>query len=243
VTFDDVRRDWTALGEQDPFWAVYVAPGRQGGRWDIDEFFATGRREVDASLQHLHSLGVVTGTDRALDFGAGVGRLSNALAEHFTSVVGVDVSPTMLDQARRYDRSSGRVTYHLNARPDLGDFEDASVDLVYSSLVLQHLPRDLATGYLREMIRVLRPGGAAVVQVVTGPTASLKGWIARYAPFRVVAWGQQRLLRYPAPMRMTPMPPAVVSAALAGTGARVLDAQPDHSYGGHWKCVRYFLAR
>ena len=243
MTFDDVRRDWTALGDADPLWAVFVAPGRQGGRWDVEEFLATGRAEVDQSLQHRASLGVVTGTGRALDFGAGVGRLSQALAAHFSSVVAVDVSPTMLEQARRLDRSDGRVDFRLNEKPDLSDFDDASVDLVYTSLVLQHLPRDLAVGYLRELVRLLRPGGAAVVQVVTGPTRSLKGWVARYAPFRLVAWGQKRLLGYPAPMRMTPMPPELVTATLAGTGARVVDAQPDDSYGGHWKCVRYYVAK
>jgi hypothetical protein len=35
----------------------------------------------------------------------------------------------------------------------------------------------------------------------------------------------------------------VLAATVSGTGARILDAQPDLSYGGHWKCVRYFLAR
>jgi SAM-dependent methyltransferase len=243
VTFDDVRRDWTELGEQDPLWAVYVAPGTRGGRWDVEEFFATGRAEVDQSLQHLTSLGLVTGTTDALDFGAGVGRLSNALAAHFDRVTGVDVSPTMLEQARRLDRSQGRITFHLNDKPHLGDFADESVDLVYSSLVLQHLPRDLAETYLREFVRLLRPGGVAVVQVVSAPTRSLKGLIARYAPFPLVAWGQKRLLGYPAPMRMTPMPPATVEAVLRGTGARIVDAVPDPSYGGHWKCVRYYLSR
>lgn len=243
MTFDEVRRDWTELGEQDPLWAVFVAPGTRGGRWDVEEFFATGRAEVDLSLQHLRQLGVSVGTAGALDFGAGVGRLSNALAEHFDTVIGVDVSPTMLEQARRLDRSGGRIDFHLNDKPDLSEFPDASVDLVYSSLVLQHLPKDLAAGYLRELVRLLRPGGAAVVQVVSGPTASLKGWIARYAPFPLVAWGQKKLLGYPAPMRMTPMPRATVEQVLRGTGIRVLDAVPDPSYGGHWKCVRYYLAR
>lgn len=243
MAFEEVRRDWTRLGEHDPLWAVYVTPGTRGGRWDVEEFFATGRTEVARSLEHLASLGLGTRRTKALDFGAGVGRLSAALAEHFDHVVGVDVSPTMLDEARRLDRSEGKVEFVLNDAVDLSFVPDAEVDLVYSSLVLQHLPRELAYGYLREFLRVLRPDGAAVIQVVSRPNMSIKGLIARLAPFRLIAWGQTRLLRYPAPMRMTLMPPKAVRRALEGTGAVVVDAVRDDSYGSHWECVRYYLSR
>jgi SAM-dependent methyltransferase len=243
VAFDEVRRDWTQLGKEDPLWAVYVAPGTRGQRWDVDEFFATGRREVERSLAHLAPLGLTPGRARALDFGAGVGRLSAALADHFDHVLGVDVSPTMLDEARRLDRSAGRVEFVLNDATDLSFVADGSVDLVYSSLVLQHLPADLARGYLREFLRVLRPDGVAVVQVLSRPVMSLKGLLFRYAPFPLVAWGQTHLLGYPAPMRMTPMSPKKMAAALEGTGTRVVDAVRDVSYGGHWESLRYYLVR
>ena len=36
------RQDWEHLAETDPLWAVLTHPGRKGGRWDVDEFFATG---------------------------------------------------------------------------------------------------------------------------------------------------------------------------------------------------------
>lgn len=242
-SFEQVRRDWTQLGEADPLWAVYVAPGTRGKRWDVDAFFATGRSEVTASLAHLTALGLHPGRARALDFGAGVGRLSAALAEHFASVLAVDVSATMLDEARRLDRSEGRVEFVLNEAPELSFVPDGSVDLVYSSLVLQHLPPGLAHDYLAEFVRVLRPDGVAIVQVLSRPRPTLKGLLFRFAPFPLVAWGQTRVLRYPAPMRMTPMSPKAMQAALAGTGATVVDAVPDRSYGGHWESLRYYLVR
>ncbi|RCV47080.1 methyltransferase domain-containing protein, partial [Marinitenerispora sediminis] len=57
----------------------------------------------------------------------------------------------------------GRIEFRLHDAPDLGAFEDASFDLVYTDLVLQHLPPALARGYLAEFTRVVRPGGALVV--------------------------------------------------------------------------------
>ena len=71
-----------------------------------------------------------------------------------------------------------------------------------SSLVLQHLPAELAAGYLGEMVRVCRPGGAVVVQVASRTDWSPKGILFRFAPRPLLRFAQQRLLRYPAPMDM-----------------------------------------
>ena len=48
--------------------------------WDPDEFFAYGRAEIDDVLVRLADLGLRRGNRRALDFGCGVGRLTQALA-------------------------------------------------------------------------------------------------------------------------------------------------------------------
>jgi SAM-dependent methyltransferase len=237
----ELRADWTRLGAADPLWAVYVAPGTRRGRWDLEEFFATGRREVAAAFAEMRRLGLRPGARRALDFGCGVGRLSAALAERFDEVIGVDIAPTMLAEARRLDRSGGRCRFVLNGAPDLAFLETGSVDLVYSSLVLQHLTPELARGYVAEFVRVLAPGGVAVFQVASRPTLSVKGTLFRLAPWPLLRWAQRRVLRYPAPMRMQAMSGADVAAALAGTGARVVGTVPDPSYGGHWRYVRYFV--
>lgn len=241
VDVEDLRRSWSRLALADPLWAVYVAPGRRHGRWDTAEFLATGAAEVARSFQRLDELGVTVVPGTALDFGCGVGRLSNALAERFEHVLAVDVAEPMLERARSLDRSGGRITWLHNAAPDLALLPDRSVDLVYSSLVLQHLPRPLATAYLREFVRVLRPGGLAVVQVASRPTASVRGLAFRVLPPAVVGWLQRVVLRYPAPMLMAALDAAGVARAVAGTGAEVLDVTSDETYGGHWEYERVVL--
>jgi SAM-dependent methyltransferase len=242
VSLDQLQDDWSRLGQEDPLWAVYVAPGTRGGKWDVEAFFKLGQQEVDGALAELEGLGLHPGRRRALDFGCGVGRLSQALAGHVDQVIGLDIAPSMLAKARELDRSGGRVQFVLNQKTDLSDVETASIDILYSSLVLQHMPPEMAYGYLREFVRVLAPGGVAIFQVASRPTRSIKGLMFGLAPWPLLRWAQRRLLRYPAPMRMSRMTVDDVSSGIAGTGAWLAAAVDDDSYGGHWHYTRYYVA-
>jgi ubiquinone/menaquinone biosynthesis C-methylase UbiE len=243
VSFDKVRRDWTRLGEEDPLWAVSVAPDKRGGRWDAEEFLETGRAEITAAREWLDRLGLPTHWDRVLDFGCGAGRLSQALAEHAGAVTGVDVSPPMLEQARRLDRTGGRCEFVLNDSTDLARFPDRHFDLIYSALVLQHLPAGVIEGYLKEFARVLRPDGVALLQITTSPLWTFKGMVWRFVPGAVVRLAQRVVLRYPAPMRMTAMAPAGVAAVLAAHGAEVIDTRTEDDRSAHWRSTRYVVRR
>ena len=46
MSLDRHQQDWDRLAEVDALWAVLTVPGRKGGRWDVDEFFATGEAEI-----------------------------------------------------------------------------------------------------------------------------------------------------------------------------------------------------
>ncbi len=146
-------------------WAVLTTDGKEHGRWSAEEFFATGRAEIEMILAGAAQRSVTIRRGVVLDFGCGVGRLSQALADHFARVDGVDIAPSMLVAARRLDHHPGRVFYHLNAEPHLRLFTDATFDFVYSTLVLQHMAPESAKGYIAEFCRLLRSGGVAVFQL------------------------------------------------------------------------------
>jgi SAM-dependent methyltransferase len=165
VQFPALRRHWERLGRRDPYWAVLTDPRKQGGRWDIDEFFGSGVVEIDDVLQRAARLGFADLRRRALDFGCGVGRLTQAMARHFERCDGVDISESMLRAARQHNRWPNRCHYHLNPSSDLGLFADESFDFVYSTLVLQHMEPQYSTGYMREFLRVLAPDGLLVFQI------------------------------------------------------------------------------
>jgi len=101
----------------------------------------------------------------ALDFGCGVGRLTQALCQYFERCIGVDIAGSMIKLAWKYNRFGDRCHYLVNDVGDLRMFEDGHFDFIYSNIVLQHIPSEYSTHYIREFVRLLSPGGMAVFQM------------------------------------------------------------------------------
>jgi SAM-dependent methyltransferase len=221
------KRDWEELAAEDPLWAVLTDPSRRAGGWDVDEFLRTGEEEIRDLLRRASELGVPEAFGRALDFGCGAGRLTRALAARFGEGIGVDISEAMVAEARRINADCEGCTFLVNDSPDLRRFGDASFDLVYSTLVLQHLPgRRLVAGYLAEFVRVLRPGGVAVFQLPSslGLLHRLQAGRRLYALLRSVGISERFLLRRTplTPMRMLAAPEDWVRGVVVAAGGSVV---------------------
>jgi len=171
VDLDELQRHWNEWGRRDPYWAIISRPDRRGNQWDLDEFFRTGVDEIAGVRQWLQDLDVEVRPGRALDFGCGVGRLTQALAPWFAQCDGVDIAPSIIERARELNRFGERCTYHVNERDDLTLFADGSFDLIYSDIVLQHIAPEYSANYVREFTRLLAPGGVAVFQLPSHPLA------------------------------------------------------------------------
>jgi 2-polyprenyl-3-methyl-5-hydroxy-6-metoxy-1,4-benzoquinol methylase len=159
-------KNWAELGETDPMWAILSADDKRGGKWNQQEFFATGREEIGQSLKDIQDAGVTVHRGAALDFGCGLGRLSQALAEHFQRVDGVDVSSSMVRQARQFNTHAEKVEYHVNCKTDLSLFPGNRFDFIYSHLVLQHIPTRHQLLYIAEFMQLLKAGGVAYFQTI-----------------------------------------------------------------------------
>lgn len=162
MDLDKINKNWTALGSADPMWAILADPAKKGNRWASDEFFETGRQEINTILARLEAAGVSVSFGRALDFGCGIGRLTQALAERFELVDGVDISNSMILQAKNGNRFPDRALYHLNTRDDLSLFPSNQYDFICTLICLQHMPKSLQGKYLDEFVRLLKPGGGVL---------------------------------------------------------------------------------
>lgn len=235
------------LGEQDPYWAIITAAGKDNNRWDVEEFFSTGVAEIDAAMAYVSRVFPLARRERALDFGCGAGRLTQALARHFESVSGVDISPPMIalankHLANKHDVSPGRVEYRLNDRPDLKAFPGGHFDFIYSNITLQHMRPSLARAYMAELVRVLAPGGFLLFQLPTHFRRQ-SGWRKKRALqilYSEFWWLFRRPHRY---LEMHGTPRARVEEILAAAGGRVLDVQPNENAGEDWHSVSYLVTR
>ena len=213
------QKDWEELGDLDPMWAVASRPGMENNRWDPEEFYATGRRIVEAQRNNLREAGCPDHYDRVLDFGCGLGRLSYAWAPHAGEVVGVDIARPMVEKATAAGRATNCQFQH-NPDADLRLFPDASFDLVVSEVVLQHIPdRAVILRYIEEFARVTRPGGVIYFQLPSRLPLSLRFKFRRPLYHALSALGASpsflyRVLRVN-PMKMNAVPSADVLGVLA----------------------------
>jgi SAM-dependent methyltransferase len=99
---------------------------------------------------------------RAVDIGGGYGRLSIVIADYADRVTLTDPSDQQLGLADRYLAGHPEIDRRLMEAGAL-DFADDSADLVAMVRVLHHLPDPLPE--IREIGRVLQPGGCAVIEV------------------------------------------------------------------------------
>ena len=112
--------------------------------------------------------------ESALDYGCGAGRSTRFLKRLGLHVVGVDVSPEMLEQARSKDGSG---EYHQISSGHL-PFEDSTFDLVFASFVFLEVSRiEEIESVLKEMKRVLRKSGI-VVFVTDSMEAHGGNWVS-----------------------------------------------------------------
>jgi predicted O-methyltransferase YrrM len=120
-------------------------------------------REVVDLLKRWHLLGAGRKT---LEIGCGIGRMQVALAPRVAEVHGIDISPRMIEAARRRCAGLPNVHLSLGSGRDLAGFDAESLDLVYAvdsfPYIFQAGPA-LAEAHFHEAARVLRPGGDFVI--------------------------------------------------------------------------------
>jgi len=225
------KRDWENNAHADPLRAILAIP--PGQSWDENDFFETGKREIEIVLRHARSRGLTLEmAGPALDFGCGVGRLTQALAEHFEKVHGTDISQGMIDLANTYNQHVSSCHYQVNSA-DLRAYPRDYFTFIYSSIVLQHIPPKATKHYIAEFMRTLKPSGVLIFQIPSDHKASV------LTKLRMVARPRSRFIEGAEKIRLTQrkhnrsymhsIPEHVVSCLVRSQGGRVVDVQLTNS--------------
>lgn len=153
-----MRGDWNERARQDAHY--YVA---FGGRGQDEAAFDATAAEVLPSIEielKRFPKDANRRAWRALEIGCGPGRLIKPLSRHFGEIHGVDVSDEMIRLARQRLAHIPHAHFHATNGAGLAQFADDSFEFVYSYAVFQHIPsREVVLEYMREIRRVLKPGG------------------------------------------------------------------------------------
>ena len=136
--------EWEKWGRDDPYFGVLTdGKFRMVNLTDANraEFFRSGSEYIDGVLRTVRShIDPAFRIRRALDFGCGVGRLVIPLSKVAEHVTGLDVSDSMLAEARRNCEAHGaRGVQFLKSDDGLSALE-GKFDFIHSSLVFQHIP-------------------------------------------------------------------------------------------------------
>jgi SAM-dependent methyltransferase len=116
----------------------------------------------------------ITQDDVVLELGCGVARIGKLLAPVCKKWVGVDISDNMIKVAKERLADESNVEFHVLKRNDLSAIADNSIDKAYSVAVFCHLDKEDLFNYLRELKRVVKPGG--LIYVETWNLGSDIGW-------------------------------------------------------------------
>lgn len=156
---------WEEQARADPLWAILSERSKLGRGWQLDRFLATGEEQVCTWLKRIEDSKIHIRTQMAVDFGCGIGRLTQPLGRRFDHAIGIDIAPTMLRIARAINPHPEKIEFVLNTQDDLAVIPTDSSDLVVSHITLQHIKPEISERYLREFFRILRPGGVILFQL------------------------------------------------------------------------------
>jgi SAM-dependent methyltransferase len=161
---------WKQLGREDPYFGVsshdrfrsaaQAGPAR-------DEFFGAGAAHIDRVLATARELVPSFSPQRALDFGCGVARLVIPLARVAAEVVGVDISPAMLAEARRNCSEAGITNASFCGAP--AELSGA-FDFIHSFIVFQHIPIDRGLELAEALLDRLCEGGIGALHFTYATT-------------------------------------------------------------------------
>jgi ubiquinone/menaquinone biosynthesis C-methylase UbiE len=132
--------------------------------------------------ERLVELAGLAPEETVLDVGCGTGSLALAAKARVGAggtVHGIDASKEMIGQAsRKAQRRRLPVDFRI-ATVEALPFPDRSFDVVFSTLMLHHLPRPLRRACAGEITRVLKPGGRVLMADFQAPARRRGGWLAR----------------------------------------------------------------
>lgn len=239
MDLQQLQQNWDRFAQSDPLWSILTHPDKRKTGWDPDEFWQTGDRQVKELVSYIDSLRIEHARGKALDFGCGIGRLTQPLCLYYQEVHGVDIAPTMIELAREHNRYPTSCHYHLNQTDDLKLFTNNSFDLIYSYITLQHMRPEYAQAYIREFVRILRPRGLLIFQLTKPNPLSWRQKVIPRIPKQLMSFYRSLKYRGKPRMEMYGMEQDEVKKLVKSCEATVWDTTQAKMSDDQWLSYQY----
>ena len=169
------ERDWVRLGALDPYFGVISDANLKKDAITDEQrqrFFEGGVVDAGNVMSAAASLFGVSEGEKALDFGCGVGRITLGLAPYFGEILGIDISPGMLAEARLAAEARGvrNATFRLSSE----GIPPETFDLVHTYIVLQHIPQAEGERVISKLVEATKVGGVGALHFLIDRPHSLK---------------------------------------------------------------------
>jgi len=183
-------KEWEKFGKYSPYFGVLTEEKyscSHDTKENLEEFFQSGVLHVDTVFQKIkQKIDPSFKPKSILDFGCGVGRLVIPFSSYADSVVGVDISKSMLAEAKLncVEKSISNVSF-LQSDDGLSSV-DQKFDLIHSFIVFQHIPTKRGELIFARLLECLEKGGVCVAHFTynkSGIKRKIAPFIKRYVPF------------------------------------------------------------
>lgn len=167
---NNTDESWKTLGNTNPYYGVLTFDKFRNKNLDDDarvEFFQTGQEYMVDLLNRVEKRFGKIPRGRALDFGCGVGRLTLPLVVDgtFSHAVGMDISESMLTEARKNADKLGMFNLDFVISDDFLSQLKENFDFIHSYITLQHIPVKRGEMIIKQLISRLSPGGLAALHM------------------------------------------------------------------------------
>ena len=185
----NASENWEKYGADDPYYGVLSHDRYHKGILDGDsrqDFFDSGSEYIDVIVNKIiKHIDPEFAPDNSLDFGCGVGRLLIPISNISKQSSGVDVSASMLKEAKVNLKEFSISNAALIESDDCSSLKPLSFDFVHSFIVFQHIPVKHGMLILDNIMSSLKHGGVGVLHFTYWNPGlhGFKGFIKRFVPF------------------------------------------------------------
>lgn len=142
--------------------------------WNLEEFLNDGKERVYKwVLPFLLAENKNPSDLTFLEIGCGTGRFAFHITQHVNKYIGIDISQAMVTEAEKNLSAFSNMEIMVGDGVSLSKIKNDSVDAVFSYAVLQHIyEQEVVLNYVKETVRVLKPGGVAKLNLLGGNAKS-----------------------------------------------------------------------